>query len=118
MDGINPLHNEIAQLRQQVEQLQAELEYFKQSVPDEKLIRLQNAYRLTQSESRMLNHLLSGRLLTNGWLMDNVCPDANNSSIVGILIMRIRRKIAPHTIKNVWGQGFQIVDKELLSQWG
>ena len=69
---------------------------------------------LTKLEWKLLYYLFlnSGRIVTNGEIKAKFPNDFTKDNGIDVALYRLRRKLGPHHIKTVRGEGHMFYDKE------
>ena len=109
--------NEAEDLR---EQLRAYQDEEKARLDDARIQKLAKTLKLSEQPAAICLALYDTPLpLSRGWLSDNRIArkkqDLTQDKNVDVLICRIRKRLPPHSIDNVWGRGFQMTDKGRLA---
>ena len=109
--------NEAEDLR---EQLRAYRDEDKARLDDARVHKLAKTLKLSEQPAAICLALYDTPLtLSRGWLSDNRIArkkqDLTQDKNVDVLICRIRKRLPPHSIDNVWGRGFQMTDKGRLA---
>lgn len=108
------LHQEIATLRARNEFLEAELALRDHRIIDGKIVPLMNKFRLTKQEATCLLKLSEGRPVNKYWLSENIARKEDvESNLAAVIICKIRQKITPIEIKNLWGVGYCLEGENL-----
>ena len=107
----SPYEDEVKRLRDKVEELEAIIEYLKDSISPPGLL-FPPRWRLTDKEARLLRALMAAVSLTKEQLlvaMYDAEPDVE-IKIVDVLICRIRNKVKGDGlgIETMWGSGYRI----------
>ncbi|MEP6826878.1 MAG: hypothetical protein ABJA10_02260 [Aestuariivirga sp.] len=110
----NPLHTEIAKLRQRVEELELMLEYqAEHSKPDEEFLHeMRRAYGLTRQEARFVEVLLCGRIMTHESIGEMIVQsrdeDIEYDRLSLVMRCKVRKKIPWFSLEKVWGVGYKM----------
>jgi DNA-binding response OmpR family regulator len=102
---------EISAMRRRVETLEAELHMYrsKEGALNEarNIERLCNHYDLKPQQAKFLLMLSDGSMHSRWDLELTLSPDSESGKVLHVIICRVRKKVAPHTIKTAWGRGYQ-----------
>lgn len=112
MSAINPLHQEIAKLRAQVDDLQTQL---KERDKAEQPLPFPLDWRLTRTESDILSRLVRHDYCSLELLGSALRYSQSPTETVRVHVMHIRRKLAPHgiDIECIWGRGFRLTPSSI-----
>jgi DNA-binding response OmpR family regulator len=107
---MNELHQEIAQLRERNEILEAELAAMREVAAGIEYLPLMEVFGLTKQEAMVITLMLDGRIRSNDWLTEHIQRRTYDVGVklVPAVICKVRKKIAPHSIITHWGMGYSL----------
>jgi DNA-binding response OmpR family regulator len=110
----NPLHAELAAVRAENAMLRAIVAGFSASA-DMAASNLIAKFKLRKQEARVLAIMTDGRMRSNVQICDASGYPAMGKDQIRVLMHRIKKKIAPHTITSVWGAGYKLEGESLAA---
>ena len=114
MTHINPLHAELAALREKNEALEANLEALrasKQHITGQ----LAAHYGLSQSAARVLAMLADGKVHHSQDIMAKCSTgEPDNHNWASVYICKLRKVLGYEAIKNHWGSGYSLTPAALI----